>query len=44
MSLHEFWVLVSELGNSKWLLPAACLLVLASGAKRWQLGLSLIHI
>ncbi|MEJ2801463.1 phosphatase PAP2 family protein [Comamonadaceae bacterium PP-2] len=38
MSLHDFWVLVSELGNSKWLLPAACLLVLASGPHRWQLG------
>ncbi|MFT4190800.1 MAG: phosphatase [Comamonas sp.] len=37
-SMHALWTLLSALGNSKWLLPAAVLLVLFSGPQRWVLG------
>lgn len=37
--MHDFWVVLSMLGNSKWLLPAACILVLCAGEDRWRIGL-----
>lgn len=36
---QELWAVLSDLGNSKWLLPAACILVLCAGEDRWRIGL-----
>jgi membrane-associated phospholipid phosphatase len=33
--MRSFWILLSELGNSTWLLPAATLIALAAGAGKW---------